>query len=192
VGRFLSSFETLQERPAQLEASDRWILAELAKLAEECKRGYNDYNFFVPANAIRDFTWNVFAAHYIEMVKARAYEDRPGHASALYTLHKVFSTILLLLAPLTPFISEELWTKMYSEKSVHHQQLPEIKEDLEFAKHTKAITDFNSLVWNKKKETISTETGKPLSLKDPIEMAVPDELLQFASDLTAMHNLIRK
>jgi valyl-tRNA synthetase len=192
VGRFLSSFETLQERPAQLEASDRWILAELAKLAEECKRGYNDYNFFVPANAIRDFTWNVFAAHYIEMVKARAYEDRPGHASALYTLHKVFSTILLLLAPLTPFISEELWTKMYSEKSVHHQQLPEIKEDSEFAKHTKAITDFNSLVWNKKKETISTETGKPLSLKDPIEMAVPDELLQFASDLTAMHNLIRK
>jgi valyl-tRNA synthetase len=81
---------------------------------------------------------------------------------------------------------------MYSEKSVHHQQLPEIKEDPELAKYTKAITDFNSLVWNKKKETISKETGKPLSLKDPIEMAVPDELLQFASDLATMHNLIRK
>jgi valyl-tRNA synthetase len=191
VGRFLSSFEMV-ERPAQLEASDRWILAELAKLAEECKRGYNDYNFFVPANAIRDFTWNIFAAHYIEMVKARAYEDRPGHASALYTLHKVFSTILLLLAPLTPFISEELWTKMYSEKSVHHQSLPEIKEDSEFVKYTKAITDFNSHVWNKKKETVSKETGKLLSLKDPIEIAVPGELAQFAPDLAAMHNLIQK
>lgn len=192
VGRFLSSFEVLNERPAQLEASDKWILAELGKLAEECKRGYNDYNFFVPANAIRDFTWNVFAAHYIEMVKARAYEDRPGHDSALYTLHRVFSTILLLLAPLTPFISEELWTKMYSDKSIHHQQLPEVKEDPEFAKYTKAITDFNSQVWNKKKETISKETGKPLSLKDPIEIPVPDELGQFASDLAAMHNLIQK
>lgn len=192
VGRFLSSFEVLNERPAQLEASDKWILAELGKLAEECKRGYNDYNFFVPANAIRDFTWNVFAAHYIEMVKARAYEDRPGHDSALFTLHRVFSTILLLLAPLTPFISEELWIKMYSDKSIHYQQLPEVKEDPEFAKYTKAITDFNSQVWNKKKETISKETGKPLSLKDPIEIAVPDELGQFASDLAAMHNLIRK
>jgi valyl-tRNA synthetase len=192
VGRFLSSFEIETKRPAQLEASDKWILAELARLVQECRRGYDDYNFFVPANAIRDFTWNVFAAHYIEMVKARAYEDRPGHASALYTLHKVFSTILVLLAPLTPFISEELWTKMYSDKSIHHQQLPEVKEDTGSAKYTKAISDFNSLVWNKKKETISKETGKPLSLKDPIEIAVPDELAPFASDLTAMHNLIRK
>ncbi|WP_415281305.1 valine--tRNA ligase [Candidatus Nitrososphaera sp. FF02] len=192
VGRFLSSFEIETKRPAQLEASDKWILAELAQLVQECRRGYDGYNFFVPANAIRDFTWNVFAAHYIEMVKARAYEDRPGHASALYTLHKVFSTILVLLAPLTPFISEELWTKMYSDKSIHHQQLPEVKEDAESAKYTKAISDFNSLVWNKKKETISKETGKPLSLKDPLEIAVPDELAPFASDLTTMHNLIRK
>jgi valyl-tRNA synthetase len=192
VGRFLSSFDIVKERPAQLEASDKWILAELAKLVQECKRGYNDYNFFVPANAIRDFTWNVFAAHYIEMVKARAYEDRPGHASALYTLHKVLSTVLLLLAPLTPFISEELWTKMYSEKSIHHQSLPDVQEDLEFAKYTKAITDFNSQVWNKKKETVSKETGKPLSLKDPIEIPVPDELVPFAADLATMHNLIQK
>jgi valyl-tRNA synthetase len=197
VGRFLSSFDTVKEQPQKLEASDRWILAELAKLVQECRRGYDDYNFFVPANAIRDFTWNVFAAHYIEMVKGRAYDsNQQGHASALYTLHRVFSTILLLLAPMTPFISEELWSKMYSEKksSIHHQQLPAAKEgkDAEFAKYTKAITDFNSQVWNNKKETVSKETGKPMSLKDPIEIAVPEELAPFAADLTSMHNLISK
>jgi valyl-tRNA synthetase len=187
----------VKEQPQKLEASDRWILAELAKLVQECRRGYDDYNFFVPANAIRDFTWNVFAAHYIEMVKGRAYDsNQQGHASALYTLHRVFSTILLLLAPMTPFISEELWSKMYSEKksSIHHQQLPAAKEgkDAEFAKYTKAITDFNSQVWNNKKETVSKETGKPMSLKDPIEIAVPEELAPFAADLTSMHNLISK
>lgn len=197
VGRFLSSFDIVKEQPQKLEASDRWILAELAKLVQECRRGYDDYNFFVPANAIRDFTWNVFAAHYIEMVKGRAYDsNQQGHASALYTLHRVFSTILLLLAPMTPFISEELWSKMYSEKksSIHHQQLPAAEEgkDAEFAKYTKAITDFNSQVWNKKKETVSKETGKPMSLKDPIEIAVPEELAPFAADLTSMHNLISK
>ena len=37
------------------------------------KKGYEEYNFFIPAIAIREFTWNGFAAHYIEMVKARAY-----------------------------------------------------------------------------------------------------------------------
>ena len=204
IGRFLSSFEVIEERPLpqQLEASDRWILAELARLVQECKRGYSEYNFFVPANAIRDFTWHLFAAHYIEMVKGRAYttknnSDDAGRRSALYTLHKCFSTILLLIAPVIPFIAEELWTKMYSsETTIHRQSMfreeREEREDTEMAKYTKQITDFNSMVWNKKKETISNVTGKPLSLKDPIDIHVPDELAQFGQDLKEMHNLSAK
>jgi valyl-tRNA synthetase len=197
VGRFLSSFDIVTERPAQLHPSDEWMLAELDRLVAECKKGYDEYNFFVPANAIRDFTWNLFAAHYIEMVKGRAYDSDgggPGRQSALYTLHRCFSTLLLLLAPITPFISEELW-KLYSGgKSIHMQALPSpasSKESMEnLSKTTKAITEFNSLVWNKKKETISKETGKPLSLKDPIAIPVPAELSPFAPDLIAMHNLV--
>jgi valyl-tRNA synthetase len=212
VGRFLSSFEVIEERPIQqLEASDRWILAELARLVEECRRGYSEYNFFVPANAIRDFTWHLFAAHYIEMVKGRAYNTEKnnnnnndaGKRSALYTLHRCFSTILLLIAPIIPFIAEELWTKMYSSETattIHRQAmfrqeekfitLPPGLEDTEMTKYTKQITDFNSVVWNKKKETISKETGKPLSLKDPIDISVPTELAQFEQDLKEMHNLL--
>jgi valyl-tRNA synthetase len=190
VGRFLSSFEVISEMPESLEASDRWILGELAKLEQECKRGYEEYNFFLPANAIRDFTWNVFAPHYIEMVKGRVYspENDSGHRSALYTLHRCLSGILLLIAPITPFISEELWTKIYSDKSVHLQRMYRgEKPDTEMARFTKQITEFNSLVWNKKKETI--KDGKPLSLKDPIDIAVPAELAPFKADLKSMHNL---
>ncbi len=212
IGRFLSSFEVIDERqaPPHLEPSDRWILAELARVVKECRLGYREYNFFVPANAIRDFTWHLFAAHYIEMVKGRAYtantndgnnkndeEEERGKKSALYTLHRCFSTILSLIAPVIPFIVEELWTKMYSSETTIHRQamfrkeeeLKEIEEDAEMKKYTKAIIDFNSMVWNKKKETISKETGKPLSLKDPIDIPVPPELEQFEQDLKAMHSL---
>ena len=111
-----------QESP---NASDKWILSELDKLVKECKKGYEEYNFFIPAIAIREFTWNVFAAHYIEMVKARAYgiefsdEERDG---AIFTLHKTLSTILKLLAPITPFITEHLWKELYSENSIHKQR----------------------------------------------------------------------
>ena len=50
--------------------------------------------------------------------------------------------------------------------------------------------DFNSTVWNKKKETISEETGKPLSLKDSIEgITIPHDLDVFKEDLKMMHNL---
>jgi len=41
----------------------------------ECVAGYEEGNGFVPATKIREFVWNVFAAHYIEMVKGRAYGD---------------------------------------------------------------------------------------------------------------------
>ncbi|HEX2013590.1 MAG TPA: class I tRNA ligase family protein, partial [Nitrososphaera sp.] len=190
VGRFLSSFEVVSEKPAQLEASDRWILAELAKLEQECMLGYDEYNFFVPANAVRDFAWNLFAAHYIEMVKGRAYatDNDAGKKSALYTLHRCFSAILLLSAPMTPFITEELWTKIYSDRSIHLQKMYRNQDaESEMAKYTRQITEFNSYVWNKKKETI--KDGKPLSLKDPIDIPVPAELDLFKDDLKSMHNL---
>src|SRR3989442_7383625 len=189
LGRFLSSFELVANQPV-LEASDKWMLAELARLVDECKKGYEDYNFFVPANAIRDFTWNIFAAHYVEMVKGRAYATSEDICtrSALYKLHRCLSTILLLIAPVTPFIAEELWTKIYSSSSIHIQ--PMFREEManpEMLKYTKQIINFNSMVWNKKKETI--KDGKPLSLKDPISVTVPSELAQFGRDLKEMHNL---
>jgi valyl-tRNA synthetase len=193
IGRFISSFDILLEAPAQLYATDQWIISELSKLIEECKSGYSDFNFFVPSNAIREFTRNLFAAHYLEMVKARAYnkENSIGNKSAIFTLHRCLSTTLLLLAPICPFITEELWIKLYSVKSIHSQRLPEsINGDYrELSKYTGPITDFNSKVWNKKKETILEKTGKPLSLKDPIRIPIPAGLELFKSDLKTMHNL---
>jgi valyl-tRNA synthetase len=192
LGRFLSSFDFISEAPHELSASDKWILAELSNLVEECEKGYEDFNFFIPANAIREFTWGLFASHYVEMVKGRVYDinDSVGQKSAIFTLHKCLSTILKLLAPLCPFITEELWTKIYSTQSIHLQCLPLAqKYYLEMRKSTQYITEFNSRVWNKKKQTISRKTGKPLSLKDSIDITVPIELDAFKKDLCIMHNL---
>jgi valyl-tRNA synthetase len=63
------------------------------------------------------------------------------------------------------------------------------KYQLEMRKYTQHIIDFNSRVWNKKKQSISRKTGKPLSLKDPIDVALPIELDAFKKDLCIMHNL---
>lgn len=192
IARFISSFDIVRDLPTHLNYSDKWILGELSKLVKECELGYNDYNFFIPANAIREFTWNVFASHYLEMVKWRVYEKdyKNGHESAISTINKCLSTILLLLSPLCPFITEEIWTTMYSDKSIHIQKMP--KSEIQYqdlTKYTRSILDFNSMVWTQKKETISPVTGKPLSLKDPIRIAVPNSLVLFEHDLRKMHNL---
>ena len=193
IGRFLSSFDVILEMPVMLSASDRWIIGELSKLIDKCRDGYFDFNFFIPANGIREFTWNILAPHYIEMIKGRIYDtgDQSGQRSAIFTCHKCFSTILVLLAPICPFITDELCTKIYSTESIHLQPMPQLLGHYgELTRYTRLIMDFNSTVWNKKKETISDETGKPLSLKDSIgSIIVPPELDLFKEDLKTMHNL---
>ena len=186
VSRFLSSFPVIES--ADLTTTDKWILSELDKTIEECKKGYERYNFFVPAIAIREFTWNLFAANYIEMVKARAYgiefsnEERDA---AIFTLHKVLSTILKLLAPITPFITDHLWQTLYSTESIHKERQAEVELHDDLTQFTKEITEFNSKVWNEKK-------SKGLSLKDSISIEIPENLIEFKKDFQSMHNLSDK
>ncbi|MGI0009135.1 MAG: valine--tRNA ligase [Nitrosopumilaceae archaeon] len=183
ISRFLSGFPVLNT--GKPSPADKWILSELNKLVAECMKGYSEYNFFIPATSLREFTWNLFAAHYIEMIKGRAYgtgfseEERDG---AIYTLHRVLSTLLVLLAPITPFITDYLWQNLYSDKTIHKERFVEKGNHEDWTGFTKEIVEFNSNVWNKKKEL-------GLSLKDSVDYEIPSNLLQFAKDLKAMHNL---
>jgi len=191
TARFISLFPIIDDSSIDLgtlEATDRWILAELSILVERCMKGYNEFNFFIPSNAVREFLWNLFAPHYIEMVKARAYAqgfNEHEQRSACYTLHKCLSTILLLLAPITPFITDHIWRILYSDKSIHTNTFPVdvikySREDMR--KYTGMIVEFNSSIWNRKKSE-----GK--SLKDPIDVSIPEALEPFKKDLIAMHNI---
>jgi valyl-tRNA synthetase len=126
------------------------------------------------------------------MVKNRVYDtsDQQSRKSALYSLHRCFSTILLLLAPICPFITDALWKELYSTKSIHLEGKP-ISDDhfKNFEDYTKKLIEFNSYVWNRKRESINPNTGKQNSLKDPIFISVPVELKEFKKDLQVMHNL---
>jgi len=209
ISRFLSSFPVIDLQavdnskanlweeylPMSLTDTDRWILAELEKVIHRSKsEGYWVCDFFIPATLIREFTWNVFAAQYIEMAKARAYgigfsdEERDA---AIYTLHKVLRTVLKLLAPITPFITERIWQTLYSKDSIHKELFPEPEIPPEIHPHEKTgkwtemtdkITEFNSNVWNEKR-------AKKLSLNDSIKIEIPKELEIFKKDLVAMHHL---
>jgi valyl-tRNA synthetase len=195
VGRFVSSFEVITLPPKRTLPTDEWILGELGKLISGCLRGYQDLNFYAPSSLIKEFTWNVFASHYLELIKARAYNsnDYDGFMSALYALHKCFSTILVLLSPICPFITEKLWQELYSAESIHLQALPSDDNPYqEMCRYSNQIVEFNSMVWNKKKQTISNKTGKLLSLRDSISVEIPSELQIFKADLINMHSLKSK
>jgi len=180
VTRFVSSFPE-QERPKDLHATDEWIVAELNRMVREATAAYEDYNFFTAANRLRDFVWNLFAPHYVEMAKRRAYD---GDASASWTLHHCLRSILLLLAPVSPFLPYLAWRELYGG-DVHLEQFPKPLAGVDEGVIAKSplIEAFNSDVWRRKKE-------KGVSMNTPIEgVDVPEELAAFREDFVGMHRL---
>ena len=79
-------------------------------------------------------------------------------------------------------ITDYLWQTLYSNKSIHTEQQVKEESNDDLTKHTQAISEFNSKVWNEKKQ-------KGLSLKDSIKIEIPKELEIFKKDLVAMHHL---
>ncbi len=184
IARFISSFPEPRENEISLLASDKWVLAELNNLIARVKELYEDLDFFA-VNYVRDFVWDIFADHYIEMVKSRAYGSIGSESeqkASWWTLHKVLRTVLKLLAPVTPFITDYLYRELYG-KTVHLESFPEPeKAERELLDLTDLIRSVNSAVWRVKRE-------RNLSLRSPIrKLYLPKKLEPFAIDLRAMHN----
>ena len=179
VARFISSFP---EPPhGKLHATDEWILAELNRLVEMCRGSYEGDNLFLPANRGRDFLWNLFAPHYVEMVKSRAYG---GDTGALWTLHACLRDLLRLLAPVMPFSTDKIWRSLYGG-SVHRERLPLPRDGIPASRleATELLVAFNSDVWKQKRD-------RGLSLNVEVTgIPVPEILKPFEPDLRRMHRL---
>ena len=100
---------------------DRWIRARTAAAAAEVSAGLEGYDFHDAAQALYRFTWDDFCDWYVESAKRRlrAAEDAaPGTPEAAdaarvrRTLGETLATLLRLLHPFTPFLTEALWEEL--------------------------------------------------------------------------------
>jgi valyl-tRNA synthetase len=141
---------------------------------------------FVPSTKIREFLWNVFTAHYLEMTKGRAYGDsgsQKEREAACYTLHRVMRSLLLLLAPIIPHITDHIWRRLYGAGSIHRELFPKPGDHSVPAGITEALIEFNVQVWKSKRD-------KGVALKEPIQVEVPKKLQPYLLDLTRMHHIM--
>lgn len=110
------------ESPGQV---DRWLIGELDSLIKASTDAMDRYQFDEAFRAIRTFTWEVLADNYIELVKARLYgQNSPEKRAAQNTLYTAIETLIRMMAPFTPFISEEIYCAL-TGGSVHVQRWPE-------------------------------------------------------------------
>jgi len=104
---------------------DRWLLGELDRLVIKATKAMEAFQFDETMKAIRGFAWETLADNYIELVKARLYgPDSPEKRAAQSTLYRAIETVARLMAPFTPFISEEIFHTLTGQ-SVHVQNWPE-------------------------------------------------------------------
>ena len=97
-----------------LELKDRWILSRLNSVIIQVRDALEDYRFNEAANALYQFVWREFCDWYVEMAKPSLYDrDNAAQRSATQqVLFHVLRTIVELLHPIMPFVTEEIWQKL--------------------------------------------------------------------------------
>ena len=94
----------------QYNQVDQWINTRLNQVIIETRNALDNYRFDHAAQAIYDFAWNEFCDWYIELSKVSLQsEDESIQRGARRTLLTVLETLLRLLHPIMPFITEEIW-----------------------------------------------------------------------------------
>ena len=121
------------KKPKKRVGTDIEFDEEIQHLIKNVTGSFNRYNYSVAKSRTEDFFWRYFT-FYIELVKGRIYNEKGDKKlSAQYTLYQSLLTILKLMAPIMPFITEEIYQKHFSKyeknKSIHLTKWPKSKED---------------------------------------------------------------
>lgn len=114
------------EAPAKLENPlDAWIISRLYQLRDEVTDGMEKYNLPVATAGILPFIDDL-SNWFVRRSRRRFWKSESGEdkAEAYATLHFVLSYLALVMAPFTPFLSEELWQNMMGGESVHLMDWP--------------------------------------------------------------------
>jgi valyl-tRNA synthetase len=148
VGRF---FDSKPAAPAELRASDRWIISRYSKVVKAATESLDVYQFDKALRDVEGFIWHEFADHYVEMVKSRK-DD-----AVKYTLYNVFLGCIKLMAPFQPHVTEDVYQEHFQRfegtKSVHLASWPEpIFEDEEAERVGDVLKDVIAAVRSWKSE----------------------------------------
>ena len=99
---------------------NHWIIHEFQILYRSIKENYQNYYFHEVANQLYHFTWHTFCDWYIELSKNLLDSD-DYRQETIYTFHLIFNSLLQLLHPIIPFITEKLWSKNNNSILMTHQ-----------------------------------------------------------------------
>lgn len=159
------------ERPENLELMDRWLLTRLSELIANSTASFEIYEYSKVKAETEKFFWHTICDNYLEIAKDRLYNpDKRGkdaRLSAQYTLYNALLSVIKLMAPFMPFVTEEIYTGYFTAhekaESVHLSSWP----DFEFT-DTEAYASGEFFIFALDKVR-KAKAEKKMSMKTPIK-----------------------
>uniref|UniRef100_A0A7C2VDL1 Valine--tRNA ligase n=1 Tax=Ignisphaera aggregans TaxID=334771 RepID=A0A7C2VDL1_9CREN len=189
ISRFISMFP-VPERVEKLHPLDLAILEKLNEVVASVRKSYEKTDVYTVVHTLYSFVWNVFADHYIELVKARAYGSEgftdEEQKSAWYTLNTALRYVLLMLAPIMPFVTDYIWRKVFADRSIHLESMPEpnVEWNAGYAKVLDKVIEINSAIWRYKKQN-NMKLSEPLNAV----LYIASDVAVAAKDLQYLHKI---
>lgn len=145
---------------------DQWILSSLHSLIKKVTDNLDDYEPTIAFRAIEEFVDEHLSNWYVRLCRRRFWkgEYEQDKISAYQTLYECLETLVRLIAPLSPFFSDEIFrnlnavTNRFTVQSVHHADFPKVNEDFidnSLEERMMLAQSFSSLILSlRKKENI--------------------------------------
>jgi valyl-tRNA synthetase len=132
--------------PADLTAADRWILGRLRSVIKTVDEAYEDYEFAKISDALYHFAWDEVCDWYVELAKIQIAEGGETAERTRQVLGYVFDSLLRLLHPLVPFVTEELWRALTGKESIVIAPWPSAEELRDDPEAEQEIAELRHLV----------------------------------------------
>ena len=105
----------------ELTDADRWILGRLEEVRAEVDSAFDGYEFSRACESLYHFAWDEFCDWYLELAKVQLSDPDDAHTTAV--LAAVLDTLLKLLHPVIPFVTETLWKNLTGGESRRDRRL---------------------------------------------------------------------
>ena len=163
---------SLKVKYDDLEEIDKWLLSKYNKLVKYTTDAYEEYDLNKVVRSITDFVSEDLSNWYIRRNRRRFWaHDLDTSKKAVYkTTYDVLVGLTKLIAPVVPFISEEIYTALTNKESVHLAKFPKCDDKLideKIEEKMDLVRDLISLGRNVREET-------KIKVRQPISEAILD------------------
>ena len=178
------------------EEIDKWILSKYNKLIKYCTDAYNSYDLTKVVRSVTDFVSEDLSNWYIRRNRRRFWaSELDDNKKAVYnTTYEVLEGLCKLIAPIVPFVSEEIYTNLTNEQSVHLQDFPvydEAKINEVIEEKMDLVRELISLGRNAREEA-KIKVRQPISeiILDGKNKAVINDLVDLIKEELNVKNVI--